>query len=256
MPRERRKSKTRRITPEVPQARSGFEPLDLSRFSAFNQSLHVPKSSYRDTSLICIIPSRDEWLHRRFIESINGLQWPMNGRRVLLYVTGAEVGKAYSEQIAAVLAHPELSKWKYVLTLEDDTLPPPHAVIRLCESIEAGPFDGVGALYYTKSDDLPMPMCYGNAEEYRRTGVLEFRPVDVVEAVKQGAIVPCNGIANGCSLYRLSMFKELGEPWFVTTPQSTQDLQFCGRATAAGYRFATDCGVICGHASWDTGKVY
>ena len=38
-----------------------------------------------------------------------------------------------------------------MLTLEDDNLPPPDGLLRLYESIEAGPYDAVGGLYWTRA---------------------------------------------------------------------------------------------------------
>ncbi len=238
------------------EAPAGFSPLAAINASGYERVASVPKSSYRDTSMVIIIPSRDEWLHKRFIEHLNAIQWPMNGKRVLLHVTGDEVGKAYTEQIQAVLQHPELSRWKYVLTLEDDVLVPPDAVIRLCEAIEEGPFDGVSGMYWTKSEDLPMPMAYGSPEEFARTGVLDFRPRDVSEALKSGGIMPVNGIACGCSLYRMSLFRDLTAPWFVTGPSHTQDLYMCGNARRIGKTFAVDCRVRAGHLDFASGRVF
>lgn len=235
-------------------APAGFSAMPKMHGYEFIES--VPKSSYRDTSMVVIVPSRDEWLHRRFIEHLNGIQWPMNGKRALFHIHGDEVGKAYSDQIAAVLQHPDLCKWKYVLTIEDDVLVPPDAVIKLTESIEAGPFDCSAAMYFTKSPDLPQPMAYGSPEEYARTGVLDFRPRDVTDALKSGGIMPVNGVAMGCTLYKMQLFKDLPGPWFVTNPSNTQDLYFCANARRAGKTFAVDCRVRCGHADWSTGVVY
>lgn len=226
-----------------------MQPLGFQRIE------HVPKSSYRDTSMVVICPLRSPMVHKRVVEAWQSLQWPMNQRRAMFLVTGAEVGKAYTDQIQAVLQHPELSKWRYVLTLEDDNIPPPDAVTLLTEAIEAGPFDAVGGLYFTKGD-LAMPQCYGDADHYARTGELDFRPRDIVSAVKQGHIVPCNGIAQGCSLYRMNLFKELPPPWFVTTAGSTQDLYFCSNAVRAGKRFAVDCRVRVGHLDIQSGVVF
>lgn len=235
-----------------------WAPIDSLGLKAFSKDRvsHVPKSSFRNNSMSVIVPSRTSMLHTRFVQALNSIQWPMNQARAMFFVTGAEVGMAYTEQVQAVLQHPELSKWPYVLTVEDDVLVPPDAVMKLLDAIEAGPFDGVGALYWTKSDDLPMPMAYGDPEEYRRTGVLEFRPRDVSGAMKMGGIMPVNGIAMGCSLYRTQMFRDVPPPWFVTSPNSTQDLAFCSKAVRLGKTFATDCRVICGHASWAENKVY
>lgn len=226
-----------------------LQPLGFQRIE------HVAKSSYRDNSMVVICPLRSPMIHKRVVEAWQGIEWPMNGKRAMFLVTGSEVGSAYDDQVADILGHPDLGKWRYVLTLEDDNIPPPKAVTMLTEAIEAGPFDAVGGLYFTKGE-IGMPQCYGDPEHYARTGELEFRPRDIVSAVKQGHIVPCNGIAMGCSLYRMSLFRELPRPWFRTTAQSTQDLHFCSNAVRAGKRFAVDCRVRVGHLDIQSGVVF
>lgn len=231
-------------------------PVSDVKLKGFERVEHVAKSSYRDNSMVIIVPSREPWLHKMFVERLNSLQYPMNQRRAMFFVTGAEVGKAYSDQIQAVLQHPELSTWKYVLTIEDDNFAPQDGVLQLLESIDAGPFDGVSGLYFTRGD-LNMPMIYGRPDEFARTGVLDFRPVDPTPYLAGGgSIVPCNGIANGFSLFRMSLFKEMPYPWFETSPNATQDLAMCGKACRVGKRFAVDCRVRVGHYDYSTETMY
>ena len=170
-------------------------------------------------------------------------------------MTGAEVGKAYDDQVAAILEHPELGKWKYILSVEDDNIVPHDAVLRLCESIELGPFDAVGGLYFVKGEH-PQVQCYGDPAEFARTGELDFRPRDIVEAIKGGFVVECNGVAMGCTLYRTQVFRDVPRPWFVTSPSGTQDLAFCGKARRMGKRFAVDTRVRVGHADLESGVIY
>lgn len=221
---------------------------------------HIPKSSYRDSSMVVLVPTRDDTLRTKFVERLNGIMWPMNQRRFLFFISGAEVGKAYDEMIGMILAHPELSTCRYVMTIEDDTLPPQDAAQLLLESIEIGPFDGVGGMYWTKGE-LNMPMIYGDPAEFARTGRLEFAPRDPTEALHRGGIIECNGIANGCTLFRMQSFRDVAGPWFQTLQEvgvgaMTQDLFWCRKARLAGKRFAVDCRVRCGHADWKTGIIY
>lgn len=183
----------------------------------------------------------------------------------MFFVTGAEVGMAYDEQVAAILGHPELCKWKYVATIEDDTMPPADAILRLLESIEAGNFDGVSGLYWTKGDPgMQAPMAYGDPAEYARTGVLDFRPRDVMAAIQHGYVMPVNGIACGMSIYKMDLFKSLQRPWFKTlndiTPAGpvgmTQDLYLCEKARRIGKTFAVDMRVRCAHMDWASGVAY
>lgn len=238
------------------------DKVDLQNFkpAGFERVEHVPKSSFRDCSTVVIVPTREPFIHTTFAQVFNQLMFPMNGRKVVIFVSGAEVGRAYDEQLEAVLKDPELSKFKYLLTIEDDTLPTPPAPLFLMETIEAGNYDGVGGLYFTKGD-FNMPMCYGDPAEYARTGVIDFRPRNVAEAIKQGAVVECNGIAMGCSLFRMESLKKIPPPRFMSMNEygvgaMTQDLYWCAKARRAGQRFAVDCRAKCAHADWKNGAFY
>jgi len=230
----------------------------------FQRAAVLPGSTYKDCSTIIIVPSRDEMVHYRVVNAWQNLISPMNQKRCWLYVVGDEVGVAYTNTIQGILANPEMSKWKYVLTLETDNLPPPDAHIRLLETIEAGQFDVVGGIYYTKGP-VNMPQAYGDPAEFQRTGVLDFKPRDVREALTKGHVMPVCGTAMGCTLYRMSLFKEIPPPWFVTVADFvegvgaqafTQDLYFAKRMMELGKRSAIDFRVRVGHLDLETNEVY
>lgn len=231
----------------------GFERVDI-----------IPGSTYRDNSTVVVVPLRDRMVDFRVIQSWEGLIGPMNGKKAKIYAYGDEVGIAYNNMISNILANPELSKWKYVLTLESDNLPPPDAHIRLLESIEIGKYDAVSGLYFTKGP-VNMPMAYGDPAEFNKTGVLDFRPRSVADAIKAGQLMEVNGIAMGCSLYRMELFRQIPHPWFVSVSDMvegkgamgfTQDLFFCEKARRIGKRFAVDMRVKVGHLDFTSGIVY
>lgn len=222
----------------------------------------LPGSTYRDSSTVLLVPTRG-MMHHRFVASLQGLIAPMNQKRAVFFVVGDEVGHAYNRMIQNVLDNPELSKWKYVMTVEDDNLLPADAHIRLLEAVEFGNYDAVSGIYFTKGD-VNMPMAYGDAAKFRSTGVLDFAPLDIRVALSKGNIVECNGIAMGCALWRLDLFRQIPSPWFVTVADVfegggrvfTQDLYFCERAARAGKRFAVDMRCKVGHMDINTGIVY
>jgi hypothetical protein len=202
-------------------------------------------------------------IHHKVISSWQNLIAPMNQKRFFVYAAGHEVGRAYNEMIQFIVNHEQLRTWKYVLTLEDDNIQPPDAHVRLLETIEKYKFDAVSGMYWTKGENN-QPMAYGDPEEYARTGVLDFRPRNVLEALAKGKVMEVNGIAMGCSLYRMELFKQIEAPWFVSFADVTekgpaaftQDLWFCQRAKAIGKRFAVDFRVPVGHMDINTGIVY
>ncbi len=236
-----------------------LKPLGFEKIDAF------AGMTYRKANTVIVVPMREPSMHVRFHQSLLGLISPPNQQRACLFAIGQEVGHAYNMMIANILNDPTMSQWQYILTIEDDNLVPPDAHIRLIESIEAnGGYDAVGGLYWTKGD-IQMPMCYGDPEEFRRTGSPDFRPRDVRQAIKNGMLVPCQGLAMGCTLWKMDLFRELPPPWFVSVSDIvpgmgaqcfSQDLWFCKNAVKAGKKMACDCRVRVGHIDWKSGIVY
>lgn len=202
--------------------------------------------SYKDLSTICIVPCVGG-IAPKVVQSWRGLMTPMNQKFMMIMVENMEVGEAYSSTIDMILSHPDLSTWKYILTLEHDNIPPPDGLLKLYENMDK--YDGIGGLYFTKGPG-GQPMCYGKTES------AEFNFIPFMPA--PDAITPCRGIAMGFSLFKIDIFKNknLPKPFFETkqsyipgigAQMYTQDLKFCENAGKLGYRFAVDSRVRVGH---------
>lgn len=203
---------------------------------------------YADQSVVCVIATRGV-ISARVVENWMGLMTPMNHKFIRMFISGLEVGAAYSYALELIFANPELSTWKYVLTIEEDNLLPPDAVLKLIESIEEHKLDAVGALYWTKGPE-GQPMCYGNPDAIP----LNFIPQIPIP----GTVTPCNGLGMGATLFRMQMLKDerFPKPIFKTEqrydPQNggaafTQDLWFFQNAKKLGYKFGCDSRVLVGH---------
>lgn len=208
--------------------------------------------TYKDLSTVVVIPTRGS-IPARVVESWWGLMMPMNQKTTRMVIKGMEVGAAYNHAIELILSHPELSKWKYVLTLEEDNIPPPDGLLKLYENIDK--YDAVGGLYWTKGE-AGMPMIYGNPK-----GVLNFIP----QKPKVNDIHECNGLGMGFTLFKLDLFRELEKPWFETIQEYipgvggkayTQDLAFFEKARKSGKRVACDTRVKVGHFDSSTEIVW
>lgn len=237
--------------------------IEQERMLAFDRVDLLKGDTLKDCSTIMVTPTRG-MIHSKVVQSWANLAAPMNGQRIHLFVEGDEVGIAYNRMIHEIITHPSLSKFKYVLSLEDDNLVPPDAHLKLLQTIAMGPFDVAAGLYWTKGD-INMPMAYGDPKKFATSGIMDMRPRDVVEALKTGNIMEVNGVGMGCTLWRIDLFKELAPPWFVTLneviperglPCVTQDLYFCERLRRASKRVAVDLRVHVGHIDPQTGVVY
>jgi len=220
-----------------------------------NERLSNSKS-FTDLSTVILVPTRGgRSLCPRFVNAIMGLMKPMN-QQVFgpVFLSGMEVGDAFNSGIEMIQAHPHLSKFKYLLTVEDDNIPPPDGLLKLYESI--GEYDVVGGLYWTKGPD-GQPMIYGNPN----ITPLNFVP----QAVKENEVQHCNGLGMGFNLYKLSIFTKLEKPWFKTEnswdPQNgtrcyTQDLWAYERMAKLGFKVASDNRVKVGHLDVETGHLW
>lgn len=227
----------------------------------YSQSRLVKGQTYKDLSTICVIPTRGV-ISARVLQSWFALMQPMNQKFFRMFMVGMEVGEAYSAAIDQILSHPDLSKWKYILTLEEDNMPPPDGLLHLYESIE-GQVDGVkydcvGGLYWTKGYG-GQPMIYGDPNVHPRNFIPQ---VPVADSVQR-----CNGLGMGFNLFRTKMFtdKRIPKPWFKTIQEytpgkgasaGTQDLYFFANAGKVGYKFASDNRVKVGHYDINTDTVW
>jgi len=173
------------------------------------------------------------------------LIFPPNNAVTRVLAVGQEVGEAYCNAIQAVLDHPDLSQWEYILTVEHDNTPPPDGVVKLIQRMDENPhLSVISGLYWTKGEG-GVPQIWGDPSD----PILNFRPLPP----KAGELVECCGTGMGFVLWRLSMFKDerLRKPWFKTTAGAegvgTQDLFFWGDARKHGHRCAVDCSVLVGH---------
>jgi len=199
---------------------------------------------YKDLSTIIIIPALGP-IPPKVVSSWLNLANPPNQKVYRMFAVGMEIGEAYSQAIANILAHPDLSKYKYILTLEADNIPPPDGLLRLLSKMEDHPeFSCIGGLYWTKGPD-GVPQIWGDPH----TAELNFRPQKPIA----GQVVECCGTGMGFNLWRLDQFKDerLRKPWFKTlagdTGVMTQDLYYASDARKNGFRFAVDCDTMVGH---------
>jgi len=205
----------------------------------------IEKSGHWKKQRIVVLLPTAETIAAKVALSHWNLAFPPNNAVARILAVGMEVGAAYSTTIEQVLAHPELSTWEYILSIESDNMPPGDGVLRLLEQMEAHPeYDCIGGLYFTKGEG-GQAQIWGDPKD----PVLNFRPQ---LPDPNGGLVECCGTGMGFNMWRMKMFKDkkLRKPWFVTQKKdgiSTQDLYFWGDARKYGYRCAIDCSVRTGH---------
>lgn len=230
-----------------PQIILGYEPGEHNKTIAEARKRLRKIKPYEDQSTIILVPTRGV-VPARTVECLCNLATPMNQKAMRMFVSGAEVGDAYEQAISMILDHPDLSTWKYVLTVEEDNLFAPDALLKLVETI--GDYSAIGALYWTKGEH-GMPMIYGDPT---------VQPLNFTPQVPAGGVQECNGVAMGFTLFKLADLRKVDAPRFQTVRAGseawTQDLFYCHKARMAGLRFAVNTDVLCGHLDVSTGIVW
>jgi len=219
----------------------------------YEENLH--KHAYRDLSTICIVPTRGT-IPAKIVQWWMSLMTPMNQPFYRHFALGMEVGAAYSQTIEQILADPNLSKFKYILTLEEDNAPPPDGLLKLYENMDK--YDAIGGLYWTKGVD-GKPMCYGKPDIFP----MNFAPF----MPEPETVTRCNGLGMGFTLFKMDIFKnpKLPKPFFETVQKITrdkgienytQDLKFFENAGKLGYKFACDSRVRVGHYDFENDHMW
>lgn len=212
------------------------------------------RGEYRDLSCIVVIPALGT-VPTKAVASWWNLFFPPNQKVVKLFAVGMEVGAAYSDTIAMILDHPDLSQYKYLVTIEHDNVIPADGIVKLLAQMEAHPeYSAIGGLYFTKGEG-GVAQIWGNPNEHP----LNFKP----QLPRPAELVECCGTGMGLTAFRLGMFKDqrLRKPWFKTTSSMaeglmTQDLYAWQDFRKHGHRCAIDCSVLVGHLDQLTGLVW
>lgn len=229
------------MNPQIVTINQGYHNRDLDKSISRLEKGKI----YEDLSTIIICPTRG-MIPAKVVQSWMSLIRPMNQKVIgPLFAVGLEVSEAYNQLILNILGNNELATWKYILTIEEDNIPPPDGLIKLYENIEQ--YDVVGGLYWTKGEE-GQPMIYGDPKSIPKA----FNP----QMPKQDFIQEANGLGMGFNLFKLDIFKKMPSPWFKTvqeyipgqgTKLVTQDLFFYESASKFGFKFACDTRIKVGH---------
>ena len=108
------------------------------------------------------------------------------------------------------------------------------------------------ALYFKKAPPFtPVPSMLDVPEDPQL-----MRPITLPEPP---GIVECDVVGMGATLIRREVFEKIEKPWFAYDIHRrsgemsvTEDVTFCIKARAAGFRIACDTRITCGHLRWET----
>lgn len=234
------------VKPQIVTVESGYHNADLGKTA----DRLMRGATWKQQRTVMILPTAD-MMPAKVALAMASLISPPNQGFTRQLALGMEVGDAYSNAIEGILAHPQLSQWEYILTMESDNLAPPDGLVRLIAQMEAHPeFACIGGLYFCKGYE-GCAHIWGDI----RDPILNYRP----QVPRMGELMECYGTSMGFNLWRMSMFKDsrIKRPFFRTLNGAngegvgTQDLSFWTEARKYGYRCAVDCSVQVGHLDYN-----
>lgn len=153
---------------------------------------------------------------------------------------------------------------EFAVMFDDDNPPPSDAIVKMLEVFhrEDDSLAVVGGIYVGKC--LPtVPWVFKFTPE---------NPEGFYWQWKAGQVFECDAIASGCMMIRLSVLRSLPEPWFLevhsveeaiaaqpfadAAPRGyyvevTDDMYFCHKLRAAGFRIMAHGGILPGHWASD-----
>lgn len=199
----------------------------------------------KDLSTICIIPTSG-LIPAKVVDRWMNIASQMNQKFLRLPTITSNKYQTLNTTIEQILATPKMDEFKYILTMEENYLPPFDGLAKLFECIEE--FDVVGGLIFTKGEESK-PMIYG----YPQMLPSNYAPVGIMGE----GIQPCLGLPLGFTLFKLDLFKDtrIPKPWFRTIgpyevgkDNSVHDDQyFFENIHRLGYKVACDTRVKVAH---------
>lgn len=210
--------------------------------------------TYSDLSTIMVVPSPNGMLYAKPVQTWMNMMTPMNQKFVRIFMLNMLVDDAYNQAVSMILDHPELSKFKFLLTVEWDNMVPPDGLLKLYEDMDK--CDVVQGLYWTKGPG-GQPMIYGDPNVLPKNFIPQVPQPDTLQF--------CNGLGMGFNLFKIDIFRKIEGPWFKTLQEYkegqgarcyTQDLYFYERAALNGFKFACDTRVKVGHYDHDNDLVW
>lgn len=143
------------------------------------------------------------------------------------------------------------NKFDYMLNVDSDIVMPPHALSRLME-IQDEKTAVTSGVYIQRKEGVKIPEVFVHNPS---TGGQMNMPI---ENVQGSDLIEVEGVGFGCCLVRTDVFQAVGNPWFEYRSSIdfskvvSEDVDFCTKARAKGYRVVVDTGLKLGHLTKTT----
>jgi GT2 family glycosyltransferase len=85
------------------------------------------------------------------------------------------------------------------------------------------------------------------AKRFKKDAVDTYEDIPLKEIRESEQLMEIDGVGFGCVLTKVDMFRNIKKPWFKYAPKMGEDIYFCRKAQAKGYKVYLDTSILCGH---------
>lgn len=195
------------------------------------------------------IATANDLFSGNFLMSTWNMQAPINCTVGRIKVVGKPVDEARNELVDIAIN----SGAKYLMFIDDDTLVPHDALLRLFYQLDGHDEMIASGVYYTKTQpSVPIIL-----DKNKPAGVTDWRHGEIIHVDYAGC---------GCMLIDMEVFNKIDKPYFkfnrgrmdVDTSRGAigEDIWFCDKVAEKGWRVVVDTNVQCGHEDFAKKLVY
>lgn len=143
------------------------------------------------------------------------------------YTAGRMLTQLAREKLAE---HAVKENCDYMIMYDDDMVLSPDFAIKLLETMEKHKkIDVLGALAFMRNPPH-YPVIYTTTEGYDGVNHSEYYIREYVKRYPKDTLVECDAVGFGGVCIKVDLLKRLGEPWFMSTTKTGEDIWFCYRA--------------------------
>ncbi len=179
-------------------------------------------------------------IKRDGLKCLEGWSIPGTFEQRVYVVQGKPVGDAYNDAARTALEDGA----DFLLCVEDDHV------------ISAGTFEKLWGIYQQHGPRAIAGAWYPQKKEPRIGAAIRLRGDRREYVDDHGGLDNVYGITQGFTLIPTAIFREIPQPWFVTTGCLTQDSFFSQQAREAGYKLLVDTSARIKHVCRETGRIY
>lgn len=138
------------------------------------------------------------------------------------------------------------AKADYLMFLDSDQVVQPDTISRMAKYLDNGE-DIVTTLIFRK--DPPFEPCIFKSQEELPNRQIALKYYDVInqDLTKPFYVESCGF---GCIMMKLSIFKDIPQPWFLPRPYTGEDIAFMWEVRKKGYKILCDPTIEIGHVGF------